>query len=117
MTATDVECPMVMSVARRTYRTDRARVNKAACADHPRSRFDGDRQRVDEAYPRCLHGGDRKGVGRARQLPLTKDGIMTQSAELKKQRRKLQLANNARARMTLGSVALMACQFAVIEVA
>ena len=41
---------------------------------------------------------------------------MTQSAELKKQRRKLQLANNARARMTLGSVALMACQFGVVEV-
>jgi hypothetical protein len=36
--------------------------------------------------------------------------------ELRKQRRKLQLANNSRAWLTLGSVALMACQFGVIEV-
>jgi hypothetical protein len=40
----------------------------------------------------------------------------TDSEELRKQRRKLQLANNARAWLTLGSVALMACQFGVIEV-
>jgi hypothetical protein len=40
----------------------------------------------------------------------------TDPEELRKQRRKLQLANNARAWLTLGSVALMACQFGVIEV-
>jgi len=40
----------------------------------------------------------------------------TDLEELSKQRRKLQLANNARAWLTLGSVALMACQFGVIEV-
>jgi len=40
----------------------------------------------------------------------------TDSKELRKQRRKLQLANNARAWLTLVSVALMACQFGVIEV-
>jgi hypothetical protein len=40
----------------------------------------------------------------------------TDPKELRKRRRKLQLANNARARLTLGSVALMACQFGVIEV-
>ena len=36
--------------------------------------------------------------------------------ELRKQRRKLQLANSARAWLTLGSAALMACQFGVVEV-
>jgi hypothetical protein len=40
----------------------------------------------------------------------------TDPEELRKQRRKLQLANNARAWLTLVSVALMACQFGVIEV-
>jgi hypothetical protein len=40
----------------------------------------------------------------------------TDKEELRKQRRKLQVANNARAWLTLGSVALMACQFGVIEV-
>jgi hypothetical protein len=40
----------------------------------------------------------------------------TDQEELGKQRHKLQLANNARAWLTLGSVALMACQFGVIEV-
>src|ERR1700694_1297042 len=35
----------------------------------------------------------------------------TDREELGKQRHKLQLANNARAWLTLGSVALMACQF------
>ena len=37
-------------------------------------------------------------------------------AELRKQRRKLQLANNVRAWLTLVSVLLMACQFGVREV-
>ena len=36
--------------------------------------------------------------------------------ELRQRRRKLRLANNARAWLTLGSVALMACQFGVSEV-
>jgi hypothetical protein len=40
----------------------------------------------------------------------------TDPEELRKQRRKLQLANNARAWLTLGSVALMACQFGAGEV-
>jgi hypothetical protein len=40
----------------------------------------------------------------------------TDPQELRKRRRKLQLANNARAWLTLGSVALMACQFGVVEV-
>jgi hypothetical protein len=40
----------------------------------------------------------------------------TDSEELKKQRRKLQLGNNLRAWLTLASVVLMACQFGVREV-
>jgi hypothetical protein len=41
----------------------------------------------------------------------------TDPAELRKRRRKLELANNARAWLTLVSVLLMACQFGVREVA
>jgi hypothetical protein len=40
----------------------------------------------------------------------------TDPDELRQQRRKLQFANNTRAWLTLGSVALMACQFGVVEV-
>lgn len=40
----------------------------------------------------------------------------TDPQELRKQRRKLQVANNTRAWLTLGSVALMACQFGALEV-
>lgn len=40
----------------------------------------------------------------------------TDADKLRQQRRKLQLANNARAWLTLASVAVMACQFGVVEV-
>src|SRR5579859_1229184 len=41
----------------------------------------------------------------------------TDPDQLRQKRRKLQQADNARAWLTLGSVALMACQFGVMEVA
>lgn len=59
------------------------------------------------------------GVTKVTNMPVYEwvaDPKNTDPEELRKRRRKLQLANNVRAWLTLGSVALMACQFGVVEV-